>query len=84
MTVDYDNGCAPISINMKDASDGATGYILDLGDGSSPAISLHHPLTLHITITIIQMLLLITYLPIRVSNDDGCNDFYTDTIRDLS
>ncbi len=39
MTVDKDNGCAPISISMKDASKGASRYILDLGDGTPLAIS---------------------------------------------
>ena len=65
---------------MKDASHGATGYILDLGDGSpciisSTPINLTHDY-LNNTNAIIDYILTYT-----VSNDEGCNDFYTDTIR---
>jgi PKD repeat protein len=80
MAVDYDKGCAPIDIQMKDASKGATGYILDVGDGSplrisSSPINLTHPYTNN-TNTPKDYILSYT-----VSNEDGCNDFYTDTIR---
>jgi PKD repeat protein len=80
MAVDYDKGCAPLSINMKDASYGATTYILDLDDGSplqisSTPINLTHNFVNH-TDTIINY-----HLSYTVSNDDGCNDFYTDTIK---
>lgn len=80
MSVDYDNGCAPVSINMKDGSDGATGYILDLGDGSplqfsSTPINITHNYNNNLNAPVDYIL---TYV---VSNDDGCNDLYTDTIR---
>ncbi len=80
MAVDYDKGCAPININMKDASHGATGYVLDRGDGS-PLLVSSSPINLSYnyfnnTNSIIDYILGYT-----VSNDDGCNDFYTDTIR---
>ncbi len=80
ITVNQDKGCAPISISMKDASKGATRYILDLGDGTPLQISaspffLDH---LYQNTTNLPQDHIISY---TVSNDGGCNDFYTDTIR---
>jgi len=79
ITVDHDEGCAPFSINMKDASSGATSYILDLGDGSgliqstSPINLLHNYLNTSDTVINYN----ITY---TVGNDDGCYDYYVDTM----
>ncbi len=80
MAVDYDQGCAPLNLELRDASQGATGYILDLGDGSplmmsSSPINLDHAYGNN-TDTIINYILSYT-----VTNDDGCNDYYTDTVR---
>ncbi len=80
MAVDYNNGCAPLSIDMQDASQDAVKYILDLGDGSPINISTS-PINLshnyfNSTDTIIDYVLSYT-----VSRDDGCNDFFSDTIR---
>jgi PKD repeat protein len=80
MTVDYDKGCAPMAISMKDASKGANGYILDLGDGSPLQIA-PTPINLNYTYSNTTDTLIEYILSYTVSNDDGCNDFYTDTIR---
>jgi PKD repeat protein len=80
ITVDRDKGCAPISISMKDASKGATRYILDLGDGTPLQIS-DSPFFLdHVyqNTTNLPEDHIVSY---TVSNDGGCNDFYSDTIR---
>ncbi len=80
MAVDYDKGCAPVAIHMKDASKGANEYILDLGDGSPLQIS-NTPISLTHTYNNHGNTPADYILNYTVSNEDGCNDFYTDTIR---
>ena len=80
MAVNQDNGCGPLSIEMKDASSDANEYILDLGDGSPVQVS-NIPFKLvhnygNNTDSVINY-----HISYTVSNDDGCNDFYSDTIR---
>lgn len=80
MSVNLDNGCAPLDLQMKDGSNGANNFILDLGDGSplqisTAPINIDHQYT-NTTDTVATYLLSYT-----VTNDDGCNDFYSDTIR---
>ncbi len=83
ITVDQDKGCAPISISMKDASKGATRYILDLGDGTPLQISTS-PFNLDHVYQNTANLPEDHVISYTVSNDGGCNDFYTDTIRCVS
>ncbi|MBN2814106.1 MAG: PKD domain-containing protein, partial [Bacteroidales bacterium] len=80
LAVNKTNGCAPIDIKMTDASDGANAYVLDLGDGTPPIFSPtpinlthHYP---NNTDTIVDYVIGYT-----VTSDDGCNDYFTDTIR---
>jgi PKD repeat protein len=80
IAVDYDKGCAPTHINMNDASHGATGYILDLGDGT-PLMMSSTPINLSHIYANNSNTLKDYILSYTVNNDDGCNDFYTDTIR---
>ncbi|MFO7369394.1 MAG: PKD domain-containing protein, partial [Bacteroidales bacterium] len=80
LAVNKTNGCAPIDIKMTDASDGANAYVLDLGDGTPPIFS-PTPINLthnypNNTDTIADYVLGYT-----VTSDDGCNDYFIDTIR---
>jgi PKD repeat protein len=79
MAVDRDKGCAPVSIDLRDASQDAVKYILDLGDGSpvtfsNSPINLTHPYQNN-TDSIVSYVLSYT-----VTSEDGCNDFFSDTI----
>lgn len=79
MAVDQDKGCAPLGIDLQDASQNAEKYILDLGDGtplmiSNTPISLSHPYQNN-TDTIVDYVISYT-----VTSEDGCNDFFSDTI----
>ncbi|MBN1144585.1 MAG: PKD domain-containing protein [Bacteroidales bacterium] len=80
LAVNKTSGCAPIDIKLIDASDGANFYVLDLGDGTPPIFS-PTPINLthnypNNTDTIADYVLGYT-----VTSDDGCNDYFTDTIR---
>jgi PKD repeat protein len=80
MAVDYNKGCGPLEIKMKDASSGANSYILDKGDGSPLQISAT-PINLSYIYPNKSNTVIDYHLTYTVSNADGCNDFYTDTIR---
>ncbi len=79
ITVDRDKGCAPVSVSMRDASKGASRYILDLGDGSPLQVSTS-PFNLDHFYQNTSNLPEDHIISYTVSNDGGCNDFYSDTI----
>ncbi len=80
MALEHNKGCGPLNIDMKDASDGADSYILDLGDGSPLQIS-NSPINLNITYPNGTDTIIDYHLTYTVSNTEGCNDFFADTIR---
>lgn len=80
MAVDHDKGCGPLTIDMKDVSDGADSYILDLGDGSPLQMS-NTPINLNYTYPNGTDTIIDYYLTYTVGNTDGCYDYYVDTIR---
>jgi PKD repeat protein len=80
ITVDHDQGCSQLTVDLKDASHGATGYVLDLGD-SSPLIVSSNPINLTHDYSNFTNSIIDYYISYSVSNDDGCNDLFQDTIR---
>ena len=80
IAVNHDQGCSPLSIDLKDASHGATGYVLELGDGSPLMVS-PNPINLTHTYANNTNAIIDYFVNYTVSNDEGCNDLYQDTIR---
>jgi PKD repeat protein len=80
IAVNRDQGCSQLTIDLNDASHGATSYILDLGDGS-PLIVSPNPINLTHSYKNNTNAIIDYFVSYTVSNDEGCNDFYQDTIR---